>query len=190
MIIFRICKQVKTHSGTPLTPLILLVSLSVDVRRWNPSSIIHAVTTNKRRVAAHGVEPRSTRDIHSTFVSIHTRTRARKLTASHADNCSVVSSDIWAVSTLDRLFIRASLIDKFIRRPGLRRRTSRYEPSYSRYNDNSPDFQYSTGALAWTHGRGEETLLSSGWTVIGSELSAPNFNSSVRAEQSRFVIAT
>jgi len=36
-------------------------------------------------------------------------------------------------------------------------------------------------------GRGEETLLSSGWTLIGSELSSPNFNSSVRAERS-FVI--
>jgi len=27
-----------------------------------------------------------------------------------------------------------------------------------------------------TLGRGEETLLSSGWTLIGSELSSPNFN--------------
>jgi len=37
------------------------------------------------------------------------------------------------------------------------------------------------------HSRGEETQLSSGWTLIGSELSSPNFNSSVRAEHS-FVI--
>ena len=35
-----------------------------------------------------------------------------------------------------------------------------------------------------TLGRGEETLLSSGWTLIGSELSFPNFYSSVRAERS------
>jgi len=35
-----------------------------------------------------------------------------------------------------------------------------------------------------TLGRGEETLLSSGWTLIGSELSSPNFNSLVRAERS------
>ena len=34
-----------------------------------------------------------------------------------------------------------------------------------------------------TLGRGEEPLLSSGWTLIGSELSSPNFNS-VRAERS------
>jgi len=34
-----------------------------------------------------------------------------------------------------------------------------------------------------THGRGEEMLSSSGWTLIGSELSSPNFNSSVRAER-------
>ena len=34
-----------------------------------------------------------------------------------------------------------------------------------------------------TLGRGEESLLSSGWTLIGSELSSPNFNS-VRAERS------
>jgi len=34
-----------------------------------------------------------------------------------------------------------------------------------------------------THGRGEEAQLSSGWTVIGSELSSPKFNS-VRAERS------
>jgi len=33
-------------------------------------------------------------------------------------------------------------------------------------------------------GRSEKTLLSSGWTLIGSELSSPNFNSSVRAERS------
>ena len=32
--------------------------------------------------------------------------------------------------------------------------------------------------------RGEEPLLSSGWTLITSELSSPNFNSSVRAERS------
>ena len=39
-----------------------------------------------------------------------------------------------------------------------------------------------------THGRGEKTLLktlfSSGWTLIRSELSSPNINSSVRAERS------
>jgi len=35
-----------------------------------------------------------------------------------------------------------------------------------------------------TLGRGEETFLSSGWTLIGSELSYPNFNSSVRTERS------
>ena len=33
-----------------------------------------------------------------------------------------------------------------------------------------------------THGRGEETQLSSGFTLIISELSSPNFNSSVRPE--------
>jgi len=33
-----------------------------------------------------------------------------------------------------------------------------------------------------TLGRGEKPLLSSGWTLIGSELSSPNFNSLVRAE--------
>ena len=33
-----------------------------------------------------------------------------------------------------------------------------------------------------TLGRDEETLLSSGWTLIRSELSSPNFNSSVRAK--------
>jgi len=33
-------------------------------------------------------------------------------------------------------------------------------------------------------GRGEEVQLSSGWILIGSELSSLNFNSSVRAEQS------
>jgi len=37
-------------------------------------------------------------------------------------------------------------------------------------------------ASAQTLGRGEETLLSSGWTLIGSELPSPNFNSSIRAE--------
>ena len=37
---------------------------------------------------------------------------------------------------------------------------------------------------SWTRGRGEETLWSSGWTLIGSELSSPNFNSSVRAKRS------
>jgi len=36
-----------------------------------------------------------------------------------------------------------------------------------------------------THGRDEEVRLSSGWISIGSELSSLNFNSSVRAEQSR-----
>jgi len=35
-----------------------------------------------------------------------------------------------------------------------------------------------------TLGRGEELLLGSGWTLIRSELSSPNFNSSVRAERS------
>jgi len=35
-----------------------------------------------------------------------------------------------------------------------------------------------------TLGHGEETLLSSGWTLVGSELSSPNFNSSVRVERS------
>ena len=35
-----------------------------------------------------------------------------------------------------------------------------------------------------TRGRDEETRLSSGWTLIGSELSSPNFNSSVRVERS------
>ena len=35
-----------------------------------------------------------------------------------------------------------------------------------------------------TRGRGEETQLSSGWILIGSELSSPNFNSSVRADRS------
>ena len=34
-----------------------------------------------------------------------------------------------------------------------------------------------------TVGRGEEPLLSSRWAWIGSELSSPNFNSSVRAER-------
>ena len=38
-----------------------------------------------------------------------------------------------------------------------------------------------------TLGRGEETLLSSGWTLTGSVLSSPNFNSSVRAERSVMV---
>jgi len=33
-------------------------------------SIIQAVTMDENRVAAHGFEPRSTRDIRSTFVSI------------------------------------------------------------------------------------------------------------------------
>jgi len=36
-------------------------------------------------------------------------------------------------------------------------------------------------ASTQTHGRGEKMHLSSGWTLIGSELSSPNFNSSVRA---------
>ena len=35
-----------------------------------------------------------------------------------------------------------------------------------------------------THGRGEETQLSSGWNLIGSELSSPNCNSLFRAERS------
>ena len=39
-------------------------------------------------------------------------------------------------------------------------------------------------AITRTHGRGEVPLLSSGWTLIGSELSSPNFNSSVRAVRS------
>jgi len=34
------------------------------------------------------------------------------------------------------------------------------------------------------HGHNEETQFSSGWTLIESELSSPNFNSSVRAERS------
>jgi len=34
-----------------------------------------------------------------------------------------------------------------------------------------------------TLGHGEETVLSSGWTLIGPELSSPNANSSVRAER-------
>jgi len=38
--------------------------------------------------------------------------------------------------------------------------------------------------------RGEETQLSSGWPLIGSELPAPNFNSSLELnDRSRFVIA-
>ena len=41
-----------------------------------------------------------------------------------------------------------------------------------------------------THSHGEETLWSSGWTLIRSELSSPNFNLSVRAERSRFVISS
>jgi len=49
----------------------LLLGLYVDVRRRNPSSIIHAVTMNEKPVAAHSVEPRSTRDIRSMFVLIH-----------------------------------------------------------------------------------------------------------------------
>ena len=36
---------------------------------------------------------------------------------------------------------------------------------------------------AQTHRHGDEALLSSGWTLIGSELSSPNFNS-VRAKRS------
>ena len=35
-----------------------------------------------------------------------------------------------------------------------------------------------------TRGRCEETQLGSGWTLFGSKLSSPNFNSSVRAERS------
>jgi len=48
-------------------------------------------------------------------------------------------------------------------------------------------FEKISVASMQTHGHGEETLLSSGWTLIGSELSSPNLNSSVRAERS-FVI--
>lgn len=49
-----------------------LLGLYADIRicGLNPSSIIHAVTTNKNRVAAHGIEQISTRDIRPTFVSI------------------------------------------------------------------------------------------------------------------------
>jgi len=39
-------------------------------------------------------------------------------------------------------------------------------------------------AVTRTLGRGEEMLLSSGCNLIGSELSFPNFNSSVKAERS------
>lgn len=49
-----------------------MLSLYVDVRQRNPSSIIHAVRTNENHVVAHGVELRWTQDIRSTFVSIHT----------------------------------------------------------------------------------------------------------------------
>ena len=35
-----------------------------------------------------------------------------------------------------------------------------------------------------TQGPGEEAQLSSGWILVGSMLSSPNFNSSVRAEES------
>jgi len=45
-------------------------------------------------------------------------------------------------------------------------------------------FEKLSVACMRTLGRGEEKLLSSGWTLIGSELSSPNVNSSVRAEQS------
>ena len=45
-----------------------------------------------------------------------------------------------------------------------------------------PKFLKDSVASTRTHGRGEETQLSSGWTLIGSELSSPNFNS-VRAER-------
>ena len=38
--------------------------------------------------------------------------------------------------------------------------------------------------VAGTRKFGEEMLLSSGWTLIGSNLSSPNFNSLVRAKQS------
>jgi len=42
-----------------------------------------------------------------------------------------------------------------------------------------------------TLSRGEETLLSSGWTLIGSELFSPNFNSSLELnDRSRFFIST
>jgi len=40
------------------------------------------------------------------------------------------------------------------------------------------------GCVLTNNGRGEEAQLSSGWTLIGSELSSLNFNSLVRAEQS------
>jgi len=55
-------------------------------------------------------------------------------------------------------------------------------------HDLSTDLSDSIAAFVSTrtHGRGEEAQLSSGWILIGSELSSLNFNS-VRAEQS-FVI--
>jgi len=83
--------------------------------------MIHAVMTSENRVAAHGVESRLTRDIRSTVVLIHTLPRARKRTASHANNRAnvrwlyrgsadmrEVSSDIRAVSTLDRQLLAAT----------------------------------------------------------------------------------
>jgi len=45
-----------------------------------------------------------------------------------------------------------------------------------------PKFGKISVASTGTLGRGKEALLSSGWSLIGSELSSPNFNSSVRAE--------
>jgi len=59
-----------------------------EVRRRNPSSVINTVMTNENHVAAHGVEPRSIRDIRSTFVSIrqfYFEVHAGKPT-SHANN--------------------------------------------------------------------------------------------------------
>jgi len=46
------------------------------------------------------------------------------------------------------------------------------------------NFEKISAASTQTHERSEEKQWSSGWTLIGSELSSPNFNSSVRAEQS------
>ena len=53
---------------------------------------------------------------------------------------------------------------------------------HSRTRDQN--FEIFLVASIQTHGRGEKTQLSSGWTLIGSELSSPNFNSLVRAERS------
>jgi len=44
---------------------------------------------------------------------------------------------------------------------------------------------------AQRHVCGEKTQLSSGWTLIGSELSSPNYNSSLEPnDRSLFVIST